>query len=591
MIYPPPETYAANGLVVPPAELKLHQALATALPAGWTAWHSLKIRIKGGAFAESDFVIADPARGILGLEVKGGLVRKKKGVWLQNAHPMKSPPLDQAHRFARILLKKFRDRGLVPPPVGVAVAFPDTEFASQPTQGDLEGLVMGARDVPYLDELLPALMDRALPANGRRTPPTPDWVAFLHQLWDESWPGAMRLSTVIKGREAGRVRLDAEQFQALEGALENDFVLVQGRAGTGKTFLVRELARREAAQGRRVLVLTFTEALGMELAAELGTDLGASGGRGAADGAVTVSPIWKFALDRLRRVGFNEAERCEPLFWDRVTGMAAENDELWKDGGFDTVIVDEGQDLGKNEWAIAMRSANRGRGRGRGRRMWIFADECQTFWEKRRVPAYVERRAVKYSLGRPYRCPPGIQALADAYVRESGSTGAGGAVGGAVGGVGDPGGGADVSEAIAKALADGTVKIVACGDTEADLHEAVGSELRTLRRKDGFAEGDIAVLSLRGMMYPGNIMRQATLGGYALAQAMDPERRERIVCDTFLRYKGLERPVVVVADVDTAVSRYPVRMNIAVSRAFGALRVVASRRELAKDPVLSKWGT
>jgi hypothetical protein len=43
------------------------------------------------------------------------------------------------------------------------------------------------------------------------------------------------------------------------------------------------------------------------------------------------------------------------------------------------VIVDEGQDFGKHKWAI-------------------------------------EKHAVKFDLGRPYRCTPGIQALADAYV-------------------------------------------------------------------------------------------------------------------------------------------------------------------------------
>jgi hypothetical protein len=51
------------------------------------------------------------------------------------------------------------------------------------------------------------------------------------------------------------------------------------------------------------------------------------------------------------------------------------------------VIVDEGQDFGKHEWAI-------------------------------------EKHAVKFDLGRPYRCTPGIQALADAYV--GGRTGEGG---------------------------------------------------------------------------------------------------------------------------------------------------------------------
>jgi hypothetical protein len=51
------------------------------------------------------------------------------------------------------------------------------------------------------------------------------------------------------------------------------------------------------------------------------------------------------------------------------------------------VIVDEGQDFGKHEWAI-------------------------------------EKYAVKFDLGRPYRCTPGIQVLADAYV--GGRTGEGG---------------------------------------------------------------------------------------------------------------------------------------------------------------------
>jgi hypothetical protein len=43
-----------------------------------------------------------------------------------------------------------------------------------------------------------------------------------------------------------------------------------------------------------------------------------------------------------------------------------------------------------------------------------------------------------------------------------------------------------------------------------------------------------------------------------------------------------------VAAVLTKSWRYPVRMNIAASRAFGALRIVASRCEIEKDPVLRK---
>jgi len=49
---------------------------------------------------------------------------------------------------------------------------------------------------------------------------------------------------------------------------------------------------------------------------------------------------------------------------------------------------------------------------------------------------------------------------------------------------------------------------------------------------------------------------------------------------------GLERPVVIVADVKTEAERYAVRMNIAVSRAFGALRIIVPRKELEADEIL-----
>ena len=99
----------------PDSERKVYEALISALPTGWSAWHSLKIRIKPGDFSEADFVIAGPARGILILEVKGGTVRKRDGVWFQNERSMKMPPLDQAHRFVRVLLGEFGARaGLWP---------------------------------------------------------------------------------------------------------------------------------------------------------------------------------------------------------------------------------------------------------------------------------------------------------------------------------------------------------------------------------------------------------------------------------------------------------------------------------------------
>lgn len=536
----------------PESELAVFRHLKDALPAGWIAWHSLKVRTKGAQFAEIDFLVACPGRGILALEVKGGLVKKEGGAWLQNGQTMKSSPLDQAHRFVRTLIAKFKDKGLFAPPIGVAVVFPDMDFDVQPTQGDLEGLVIGARELPYLEEALPRVLDRAL---RDHTGPlfAPDWIGFLHALWCESWPLGMTLSQVVKGREARRIQLDREQFTALESILENDAVLVRGGAGTGKTLLARELAVREAKAGRTVLFLSFTDALGLELARHI--DLP----------GVTVSPVGRFALERLRKNGYDEPERYEPGFWDGLTRLAAESGGLWDGCGFDTIIVDEGQDFGENEWAIVEQCA----GPAGLRRIWIFADDKQAFWEDRRIPPALEQQSLKYVLPRPYRCPAAVQALADAYVR------------------GGWGSGPESLEAVARGLADGTLKIVATGDADLEMHAAVGNEIRAAK-KQGFAESDIAVVSLRGLMHPGNIVHSGSLGRCEFAKATDLDHRERVICDTFLRYKGLERPLVIVADLTTEAGRYPVRMNIAVSRAFGALRIVAPKREIEKDSILLK---
>jgi hypothetical protein len=52
---------------------------------------------------------------------------------------------------------------------------------------------------------------------------------------------------------------------------------------------------------------------------------------------------------------------------------------------------------------------------------------------------------------------------------------------------------------------------------------------------------------------------------------------ERLVADTFLRWKGLERPVVIVADVTGPErERFGTRMHIALTRALAAARIVAA---------------
>jgi superfamily I DNA and RNA helicase len=84
-----------------------------------------------------------------------------------------------------------------------------------------------------------------------------------------------------------------------------------------------------------------------------------------------------------------------------------------------------------------------------------------------------------------------------------------------------------------------------------------------------------------------NIMHRDKIGLHKVVKATDEKASENIVCDTFMRFKGLERPAVIVTDLRYVKDRLGTRMNIALTRALGVVRIVGEEAELRKDPILS----
>jgi hypothetical protein len=62
-----------------------------------------------------------------------------------------------------------------------------------------------------------------------------------------------------------------------------------------------------------------------------------------------------------------------------------------------------------------------------------------------------------------------------------------------------------------------------------------------------------------------------------------------VIVDTFLRFKGLERPYVIVTELDAG-ARYEVRMHVALTRATLQAVVVATPKDVAADPRLAALG-
>lgn len=528
------------------AEKKVYKAIKKGLPEGWRAWHSLHLRDrKTGQPTETDFVIADPSRpSVLLLEVKGGFIEVKDGQWYQNNHIMEKPPLKQALDFRTILINRFGQRNIKLPTTECAVCFPDVLFEKDPSEDDLQGVVIGEKDLPHLEKVLPTVMENAVPdprlLNSNR------WQQTLHEFWCETWVPEICLGSRVQLDEENRLRLGHGQLEIMESHEDNDRLLIQGAAGTGKTLLAMEMAQREASKGKRVLLLCFTEAL----AAFLSKCLKKSN--------IEVRAVKHFAMNLLEESSLGKPLSKTVDYWEEVTLRAAVDGLPTEEERWDIVILDEGQDFSGNDFELA-RECVRPQGK-----LWIFADQGQAFWPGRLLRSEMVRGFPKCSLKKPYRCHPAIQNLDECY---SGHC--------------EP----DL-KLLQKSINENVVRIVTCSETR--LQKQIGKEINRLL-SSGLKPDDIAILSLRGMRSEEGIVHQKEIGGHRVVLATDREASENIICDTFLRFKGLERPAVFVTDLRLVSNLYEKRMHIAISRALSLLRIVGLESEIRKDHRLAKF--
>ena len=93
---------------------------------------------------------------------------------------------------------------------------------------------------------------------------------------------------------------------------------------------------------------------------------------------------------------------------------------------------------------------------------------------------------------------------------------------------------------------------------------------------------------MRGADDPGSIVHRDRVGTHRLARAHDPEAGSNVVAETFLRFKGLEPPVIIVTDVGRALDKpdYATRMYMALTRALPTVRIIDTREALLRELIL-----
>ena len=306
---------------------------------------------------EIDFVlVCDGA--ILCLEVKGGRINRKDGVWYftdrYGQETKKSEgPFVQASS-AMFSLKKdldaqFGNTGLL---FGYGVVVPDINFDVESPEWDAEivyDLADSKRPFEAYIKRLRAYWEGKV---GRPNPrvSTHDIVKYLRGNFELATP----LWKQIQDVEDEMTKFTSEQYRALDQMESNPRLIFSGGAGTGKTMLAVEKARRAAFNGQHVLLLCYNKLLGAKLRSEIAKMDG--GGT-----LVQADSIHKYFLQVISAAGMRPAlskkapsvsgsemydEVFSQIFIEAQEKMGAEK--------FDLLVIDEGQDLLNEDYLLAL---------------------------------------------------------------------------------------------------------------------------------------------------------------------------------------------------------------------------------------------
>lgn len=244
------------------AEKRVFDQLRASFPGAdqtvWFAMHSLNLpRHEYKRFGEIDFIVCGPD-GLFVLEVKGGGVSCRDGVWktknrFGEANRLKESPFKQAESALHGLIKKLPHQ-LDPVFVsGYGVVMPDVENLPESAEWD-RAVLADAKDFKQFEKWLSRLIEHWRAKNPRKPNTTPDQLRQLQQFLRPDFEAVVSLHASAGEVESRIARLTEDQFRLIDAVEANDRVICSGGAGTGKTMLGIELARRWVAAGMNVVM-------------------------------------------------------------------------------------------------------------------------------------------------------------------------------------------------------------------------------------------------------------------------------------------------------------------------------------------------
>lgn len=513
--------------------------------------HSLGLpRHRSKIYGEIDFVVVCE-RGVACLEIKGGRVECRDGQWTfidRYGTERQKPegPFAQVtgNMFSlRDVLKKHFDRNPHMKNLLMAsgVVFPDITFYSD-SQEIIPEIVYD-RSTEDISSYMNAVFDY-WQARQHREPSklSPSDIREIVQFLRADFCFIPSLNDRLEQVEKHLVRLTAEQAQLMDALGMNDHLIVEGGAGTGKTLLAAEYARKQVEKGRKVLYLTYNKNLAHHVVHALPeTDLLKVVNIHALFGEYVPVDVPMMKENPQRYF----AEILPEVFYDHISNLEQESlDKLQ----YDLLVMDEGQDILKPIYLYSLDCLLKG-GLEKGR--WVvFYDEKQNIYN----PEYQDGMDILQSYAHTsfrlfVNCRNTVQI--GTYSAKASGVAFGGFL-------------RENGEEVGRI-------------SYADDHDFAGKikELLKTLRGGGVSMGDVTFLSPK--RYQNSKLSQAGVAVNELKDGFVPDEK-RPVYATIQGFKGLDAKVVILCDVDALRrEKFSQYMYIAGTRARTLLYIVGSQ--------------
>ncbi len=504
---------------------------------------------------EIDFVIVHPALGVLVLEVKGGQISVDDGRWYRTYNggvkeEIDPSPFDQVEDNKFDLIReiasdqrtcKYQDIYRIQH--GVAIPESNVKGQSFGIHAPRE-IIIDSTDIWRLAAAVRRVM--GAPEKGYTIPK--DALTALKDLLKPTRESTRGLSAEILLANGKIVELTEEQYRHLDFLQDEPRALIHGCAGSGKTMLAMEKARRLAAEGAQVLFTCFNVDLASWVREQFQRDLNASSRN------ITVAHYHGLARELCNKAGVilpkkpNRKDEQEQ-YYDKVMPERLYLALANVPERFGAIVADEGQDISK-AWWDAIKELLEDPENGA---FYIFYDDNQRIYQRQsgfpfnrplchlsincRNTDRIHRRVVQYYQSSPKPKPAGvIEGLEPEILR-------------------------DAATALDIALKDVFKRLFTDERIPADQVVI----LTPIRQNSVLTEGK-------------------KIGNLKLTWNKQPSPNEVRVC-TIHSFKGLESPVVILAELDrTFKEQQDKLLYIATSRAQSRLIVLGELPEPVTEP-------